>query len=134
MQTQNDTEMKTFTVDRDGDRPLRFTGTRLATARSSSDRARDDYSGQVGIREILELYQSQHGDYIAARTCITQWQGKHDTYEAIVSASQDAIVEFFGFGWLAMEIFAEAEWDIAEDLDAISTPLQVVPSSFSKPG
>ena len=127
MQAQKNTKMETFTVHRDGSRPLRFTGTRLATARSSSERARDDYSGQVGIREILELYQSQRGDYIAARTRITQWQGKHDTYEALVSASKDAIVEFFGFGWLAMAIYSGAKWDIAEDLDAHSTPLSIGP-------
>lgn len=26
-------------------------------------------------------------------------------------------MNYFGFGWLAMEIYAAAEWDIAEDLD-----------------
>lgn len=48
MQTHNDTEMKTFTLNRDVYRPLRFTGTRLASGQSSSDHARDDHSGQVG--------------------------------------------------------------------------------------
>lgn len=42
MQTQNDTEMKTFTLNRDVYRQLRVTGTRLASGQSLSDRARDD--------------------------------------------------------------------------------------------
>jgi len=27
------------------------------------------------------------------------------------------VFEFFGFGWLAMELYAGTGWDIAEDLD-----------------
>lgn len=110
-------DQQTYTVHRDNQRPLRFTGTHLAVARSSSDRSRSDFSGQVGIREILELYQSQRGDYIACRTIITQWQGDHDTHEAVISSSRQEVMNYFGFGWLAMEIYAAADWDIAEDLD-----------------
>ncbi len=112
--------LKTYMMQRDNDRPLRFTGSRIAVAASSADRARSDYSGKVGRREILQLYQTQRGDYVAARTRITQWQGERDTHEAIVSRSQDAIVAFFGFGPLATEIYEIAGWDIAEDLDAVA--------------
>ncbi|WP_156462659.1 hypothetical protein [Rhizobium sp. Leaf262] len=76
MQTQNDTEMKTFTVDRDDNRPPCFTGTRLAGPQSSSDRGSSDYSGQLGFREILKLYQSQRCDYSATRTIATQGRAK----------------------------------------------------------
>jgi hypothetical protein len=110
----------TFTVERDNDRPLRFTGRRIAVAKSSSDRNRPDYSGEVGISEAVALYQSHRGDYIATRTRLTQRQGDQDHNDAIVSSSKESIFEYLGFGRLAMEIYAAAEWDIAEDLDAVA--------------
>lgn len=118
MPAETNINVKSYTVERDNQRPLRFTGTRLAVARSSSDRGSSEYSGQVGISEVLALYQSQRGDYVASRVCLTQREGNRDTHDAIVSKSREAIMEFFGFEWLAMEIYAAADWDIAEDLDA----------------
>ncbi len=110
----------TFNIKRDNQRPLRFTGTCIAVAKSSPDSGRSDFSGRSGVRDVLELYQTQSGGFVAARARLTQWQGARDTYDAIAASSKEEIMEFFGFGWLAMDLYATAEWDIAEDLDAVA--------------
>lgn len=106
-----------YTVERDNNRPLRFTGTRIGYAYSTADRGREDFSGETGISQVLKLFINKRGDYVASSAWLTQWQGQRDRHDAIVTRDREDVFEFFGFGWLAMELYASAEWDIAEDLD-----------------
>ncbi|CUX03371.1 hypothetical protein [Agrobacterium genomosp. 2] len=110
-------ETTVHTVERDNNRPLRFTGQRIGYAYSTSDRGRENFSGQTGMSQVLKLFVSKRGEYIACCTWITQWQGHRDSHDAIVTRDREEVFEFFGFGWLAMELYAGTGWDIAEDLD-----------------
>ena len=107
----------TYTVQRDGERGLRFKGKRLASARSSADRAYSNYSGTTGRWCELALYQTAKGKYIAVSVGRTQWQGEHDRHAAKVCDTVEQVVEFFGAGWLAKELYEEARIDIAEEIE-----------------
>lgn len=111
--------MEKITVERDDDRNITFTGELIASASSSDDRAMgSSYSGSTGRWQVLKLYKSKSGKFIAQRINRTRWQGERDTYEAAVCSSNDEIIEFFGSGWLAKELFDEAGIDAAIDLDS----------------
>lgn len=111
--------MEKITVERDDDRNITFTGELIASASSSDDRAMgSSYSGSTGRWQVLKLYKSKSGKFIAQRINRTRWQGERDTYEAAVCSSNEEIIEFFGSGWLAKELFDEAGIDAAIDLDS----------------
>lgn len=110
--------MEKITVERDNDRNLVFTGELIAKVSSSDDRAMgSSYSGETGRWQILKLYKSKSGKFIAQRISRTRWQGERDTYTAKVCSNHDEIVEFFGSGWLAKELFEEADVNADIDLD-----------------
>jgi hypothetical protein len=111
--------MEKITVERDGDRNITFTGELIATASSSDDRAMgSSYSGSTGRWQVLRLYKSKSGQFVAQRINRTRWQGERDTYEAAVCSSHEEIIEFFGSGWLAKDLLEEAGIDAAVDLDS----------------
>lgn len=106
-----------YVVQRDNNRPLRFTGMRIGHARSTSNRGRQDFSGQTGISQVMQLFVNKRGEYVASSAFFTEWQGQRDRHDAVVTRNREDVVQFFGLGWLAMEVYASADWDIAENLD-----------------
>lgn len=116
----SDTEQKPVhqhVIDRDGERPIRFKGRRIAVASNSSNTASSDYSGSTGRSWKLELYETTGGNYVCVRTGYSQWQGEHTRYEAELCKSVDEVMAFFGHGKLAKEIYDDAGLDTAEDVD-----------------
>lgn len=109
--------MKKFKVKRDGERDLSFTGELIATAETSPNNARSDYSGSVGQWTELELYRTAAGKYICSRAEKTQWQGSNHSYEAAAAGTHAEVVEFFGLDDLAKELYQGAEIDADEQVE-----------------
>ncbi|MGG7055869.1 hypothetical protein [Nitrosomonas sp. ANs5] len=110
--------MKKFTIERDNGQDIKFTGELLASAASSPEQAMgSSYSGSVGRWTELELYRTSTGKYICHCVQRTQWQGGRDTSEAVVCDDVSEVFDFFGYGWLAKELYYSAEIDASIDLD-----------------
>jgi hypothetical protein len=69
--------MEQFTIHRDAEPDLSFTGELVAEASTSPDQAMPNYSEQTGRWTELALYRTQGGKFICSRIERTQWQGEH---------------------------------------------------------
>lgn len=98
-----------FTIERDDKPALTFTGVKVASAWSYGDSGHPDFSGSVGRWTVLKLYRTQGGKLVCERIERTQWQGEHDKHEGVVFESEREVVEFFGHGRVAKELYAEAD-------------------------
>ena len=108
---------ETFTIERDGEPDLRFTGTKIAGTSNSPDRGHSDWSGQTGRWTTLRLYKTDGGRYVCHRVEHTQWQGDHDTSAAEACDNLDEVQAFFGYGRLAKEIYYEANIEAVQEID-----------------
>lgn len=110
--------MEQYTVERDGARALKFTGEELASARSHADQAMgSSWSGSVGRWTELTLYKTKGGKYVCEKIERTQWQGERDRYSGATCDSTEEVMEFFGHGWLAKELYYNADIDDAEEVE-----------------
>lgn len=110
--------MKEYIVKRDNERDIIFTGEIIATASSSPEQSRSDYSGSTGRWTVLRLYRTKGGKYVCQEIGRTQWQGEHDRYRGAVCEDADCVCEFFGQGWLAKELYRDtAEIDCSIRVD-----------------
>lgn len=107
----------TITLKRDNALDLRFTGELIAEASSSANNASGSYSGTTGRWTTLRLYVTAGGRYVCQSIGHTIWQGEHDRYSAAVCDSAAEVIEFFGTGWLAKELYAEAGFDAVETVE-----------------
>lgn len=104
--------MQQHTIERDGERPLRFTGELVAADDSH------EHSGPASNRWIeLRLYRTKAGKFVAQRVGRTCWQGERDRHEAQVCTDQAAAVEFFGFSRTAKRLYDAAGFDVAEHVE-----------------
>lgn len=105
-----DTYMETFTVQRDNDRDLRFSGELVAEASSHCQ-------GDAGRWTELKLYRTKGGKFICQQIGRTQWDGERDRFSGTVCTTETEVVDFFGHGWLAKELYANAGIDADEEVD-----------------
>ncbi len=113
--TDEDTDMETITLKRDNDRDLRFKGELVASVASSPNNAAgSNWSRQTGRWSELRLYKTASGKFVAGQVGRTQWQGEHDRYSAEVCDTEADIIAFFGTGWLAKDLYAEAGIECVE--------------------
>ena len=103
--------MDKITVKNDNAPDLRFTGELMATA--------SPQSASSGRWTELALYKTQTGKFVCSEIGYTQWQGERDHYKAKACNSVEEVTQFFGHGWLAKELYDEANLDTAIDLDAL---------------
>jgi hypothetical protein len=104
-----------FTVKRDNEKDLKFTGELLNLVSSSPDQAMGSaYSGSTGRWTQLTLYRTAGGKYICGQVGYTQWQGEKDRYSGAVCDNEAEVVEFFGNGWLAKLLYDEAGIEAVE--------------------
>lgn len=104
--------MEQFELERDDDRPLRFTGELLAEASSKR------HEGPASNRwQELRLYRSAAGKLIAQRIGRTIWVNERNRYEAAICADEQAVVEYFGLGDTAKLLYHPAGIDVAEQID-----------------
>lgn len=109
--------MTKYRVERDGDKDLSFTGELIAESSSSPETARSDYSGATGRWSELRLYRTKGGKFVCEQIGRTQWQGEHDRYSGAVCDDEAGVQEFFGHGWLAKELYEEAEIEAVEIIE-----------------
>lgn len=110
-----DTDMEEIIIRRDNDRDIKFIGERIAKAASSDDKAfGSSYSGSTGRWTELNLYQTQSGRYICQTIGCTRWQGEHDRYSARICDTLDEVIAYFGHGWLAKELYENANIDATQ--------------------
>lgn len=112
-----ESDMEQFTVRRDNDRDLRFTGTRLGHIQSTDGNAGRNSSGSAGRWTELALYRTTGGKYICEQIGRTQWEGEHTRYKGAVCETIADVMQFFGHGWLAKGLYAEAGVDTAQDIE-----------------
>jgi hypothetical protein len=110
--------MKEFTITRDNERDLVFTGEQIAAVSSSPNNASSSYSGSTGRWTELRLYRTQGGKYVCETVGRTQWEKEHDRHRAAVCDTVECVCEFFGSSWLAKELYAAtADINCAERVD-----------------
>lgn len=101
--------MDKHTVYRSNDATITFVGECIAHTASSPNQAMgSSYSGSTGEWSELSLYRTEAGRYICARVDRTQWQGCQDVHSAGVADTHDDIIDFFGQGLLAHEVYEQA--------------------------
>lgn len=104
-------------VERDNEPNLRFTGERIAFASSSENNAHSNYSGKSGRWTELALYKTGGGKYICEQIGHTIYQGENTRYSGSVCETEAEVIEFFGHGWLAKDLYEDAEIDAAQDVE-----------------
>lgn len=113
-----ESNMEEFTVRRDSDRDIKFKGDKVASAASSANQAMgSSYSGSTGRWKELALYKTAGGKYICEKIERTQWQGERDRFHGAVCETIDQVIEFFGTGWLAKELYYNAGIDSSINVD-----------------
>jgi hypothetical protein len=113
--------METHTIERDGDTDLRFKGELLASASSSPDTARSDYSGSTGRWTVLELYRTAAGNYVVHEVGRTSWDGEQDRHTATVCEAEAEVVDAVRthdgrLGRLGKQVLEEAGIDAVEEI------------------
>lgn len=109
--------MKQRIIKVDGEPDIRFTGELIATANSDSDRQSPYYSGSAGRWTELTLYKTQGGKFVCSQVGRTQWMGERDRHAGKVCQTEAEVIEFFGHGWLAKDLYDEAGIDYAINVD-----------------
>lgn len=109
--------METITVKRDDQRDVKFTGELVGVAASSADRASQNYSGSTGRWAKLALYRTKGGTYVCERIEYTRWQGEQTGHSGAVCENEEQVVEFFGCGWLAKDLYEDASIDSAVEVE-----------------
>ena len=109
----DDENLDWFTIERDDGPAYKFRGEKIGYARSSNNTAHPDYSGSTGHSEKLVLYKTQSGKYVCEKVGYSQWQGQHTRYAASVCDTVLDVGHFFGYGWLAKDLYANAKIEIA---------------------
>lgn len=110
--------MEQVIIERDNGKAISFKGKLLAKVSSSPNIAMgSSYSGYTGTWQILKLYKTEKGSYVCQRINRTQWQGSRDTYEAAICKHDLEIYDFFGYDWLAKELYIEADVNNFEVVD-----------------
>lgn len=110
-------DSNTIIVQRDNAPDLRLSGELIASASSSADNARSDYSGHTGRWTELALYKTTGGKFVCSQVGRTQWQGEHDRRSGTVCNDVTGVIQFFGHGWLAKDLYEEAGIHDVETVD-----------------
>lgn len=87
-----DGKVKRWTLERDGDRPLRFRGEKIGEGESGSGGTsgfRCDWNRGVKVR----IFRVESGGYVVARGYWSRWQNESDRSEAVVCATAAAVLE-----------------------------------------
>jgi len=103
-----ESEYTPITVERDDAPDIEFLGVKIASSASSGDHSHPDFSGSTGRRTIIRLYRTKGGKFVCERIERSNWVGERDHYEAHICDKPSEIFEFFGHGWLAKSLYAEA--------------------------
>ncbi len=109
--------MEKHQITVDGEPDIRFTGELVASTSTSGDNGMRNFSGSAGRWTELELYRTQGGKFVCSQVGRTQWQGERDRHTGKVCQTEAEVIEFFGHGRLAKDLYDEADIDYAIDVD-----------------
>ena len=103
--------MRTFVLTNDGAPNVRFTGKLVASMSSrNEEEARFRWTD-------LDLYKTAGGNFVCSQVGVTSIQGERDRHRVKVCKTETEVIEFFGHGWLAKELYAECEIDDVIDVN-----------------
>ena len=105
-------KVKMITVRIDSGPDLRFKG-ELVTGVASFPYKESGikFSGQVGRCEQLDLYKTNGGKFICNKLDLTLLEGERSISSGKACETLEEVKEFFGYGWLAKELYKEAKID-----------------------
>lgn len=108
----NENSNMVFTLEIDNAPSLRFTGERVASAAGYDNQAMGSSSSALYCRWTeLELYKTVEGKFICHQVGRTRWIGERDRFSGKVCDTVDEVIDFFGHGWLAKELYEDAGID-----------------------
>jgi hypothetical protein len=109
-------DMETITIERDNEPALRFTGEKIAEVSSRH------FEGPRSSRWTeLTLYRTAKGRLICEQVGKSLWVGESNRRKAAIADNADEVLAFFGFGWLAKDLYDAAGIDAAQDIDTRAT-------------
>lgn len=114
--------MERITLNPTTGRSVTFTGEQIGKAHNNMDRASGYWSGETGRETRLRLYRTAKGKLVSYRHNVTCWDGERDSVRVAVHNTVDELVAHLGTGYLAVELYDDAELDISVDLDAGESP------------
>ncbi|MDZ4390416.1 MAG: hypothetical protein U0974_11885 [Gemmatimonadales bacterium] len=104
--------MKAFVLEMSDGPKICFDGKILAKVVSSGDPKEESrFSGLVGRRTELALYKTQEGTFICHRTSLQGTRSQRSKFEGGAYRDLKQVMDFFGHGWLARELYAKASID-----------------------
>lgn len=116
--TELNGEFKEYTINRDNGPDLKFVGEIIGESKSSSNNASgSSYSGSTGRWKELTLFKTKSGKFICQLVERTQWQGERDRFKAAVCETEKEVIDFFGYSWLAKELYDNANIEAFSVID-----------------
>lgn len=110
-------KMETFTIEIDGEPDIRFTGELVASAHTSNDRAAGTYySGHPDRWTKLYLYKTKGGKFVCHQIDRTIYDNNRGRLSGKVCETPEEVKEFFGYRWLAKELYDEAGIDYSVEV------------------
>lgn len=110
--------MKTYTLKTDDAPSVRFKGELIAECQNHFDRAfGSGWSGRTGERDLLDLYRTSGGNFVARKRVETQWANCHDTHKVKLCKTLTEVHDFLGYDRLAMELYKLADITPVEEVE-----------------
>lgn len=104
---------ETFTLARDGEPDLRFTGACIASASSNPFKA----NASPERWTELKLFRTGKGRYVAWTVGRSKRKGEHDRFSAVVCDTPAEVIQAFGQGWLAKKLYQQANIENIEEIN-----------------
>ena len=113
-----ESNLSSFKLRVDNQPNLRFTGECIAKAESSEEKSSgSSYSGSIGRSTDLALYKTKGGQFVCHCIEHTRWEGERTSYSLRVCTTEEEVFDFFGFGWLAQELYDKAGLDQSIEIE-----------------
>lgn len=104
-----ESEMDKITIDNDNAPNLRFSGELIASESSKT------YSSNRWTE--LNVWKTKGGRYVCQQIGHTQWANETTRYSAKVCEDLEEVIEFFGHGRLAKDLYFSAGIDAVEEIE-----------------
>lgn len=99
---------ETIKLDIDNEPSVRFPGEVIAKTASSE---------KTGRWTELFLYKTVGGKFICHQVSRTLWTGEREKFRGKVCSTLDEVREYFGYRWLAKELYDEAKIDYSINVE-----------------
>ena len=109
--------MQEFTLSNDNAEDIKFSGDLIGSALSSEDKAGSGYSGSAGRWVELNIYKTSGGKFVCQEIGHTKHDGERTRHKVAISETIDDVKAFFGYRWLAKELYRNAGIDAAKRID-----------------